>query len=599
MNSKTQHYIFWIVSAFLGVLILFINFQSFHFVENHYQNENFELLNRLVKVDGKELVGYYVGRVEDIFVGPATSVVTHVVLAVFVLLYLKNVSSRVFCFAIFFFLILTKFNILFYPPYGDAIGGPFSEALWLAEHNFDYEGLFHQPAYHFAGPRVYFFSIYPTYLAILLKLIPNTKAFLVVNHMIVFLLSAGIVMMVRSILLKVCDQKVALLGSIIVLALPLYQSQTEAINMELPYLFFSMCSIYYLIQKRIGNATIMAVLSLLVKGHGIISCSTVFIVSMFLFFFDENEDKQDFLKGRKRILCYGGLAIISSVLMAGSKFLLKDQHATGGMMGFLNGLPSLKIMYLPWLYLISFILFFGVVAWKSKKDFLKVLAKKYYPQFVVFIYAGMWFALFLNYTEVSPRYKLALAPYLILCMVFAILVLPKIKRLVPILAFFMVGMTALGSHGFYHFKLKPNYHIFSERSLEYRNDLKMNIQLARFLEENFFEFKIGAPFIMAQKFIFPELGYVKMPMDVMVYGLLSTYDKIPNINITQESIRKTIWIGLAAQVEKRGNFEYPVSKGDYVVKEFVRGENRATLFMGGFAVIQKMKLIFKRVGLWK
>ncbi len=628
MNAQIKRYVFWVVTSFLSIFLLFLNFQFPSFVEKIYQKKNFVLLNQFVDHDINETLGYYVGQVDNIYVGPVTSVITYTLFALFCLLYLKKSSPGVFCCAVFLFLILTKFNVLFYPPYGDAIGGPFAEALWLAEHHFDYAGLLHQPPYNLGGPRVYFFSIYPTYLAILLKLIPSTKIFFVVNHLFVYGMAALIITLIKNIVAMKFNQCIAILSSVILLALPLFQSQTEAINMEIPCLLFSILSIYYLVQKRIGLALVMAVWSLLVKGHGIIPCGTVACVSIILFLFDSCKEEPLSLKGSKRLLMYSFLAVMSIVLMAGSKFLLKDQHATGGMMGFLNGLPSLKIMYLPRLYGMSFVLFFCLVLWEEgmgrrklipmpcasfwginlNKNFdctknfypkgtrgalVSILVEKYYPQCVVFVCAGMWFILFLNYTEVSPRYKLALAPYLILCLVFAVLSIPRLKRIMPFILMAGVSMTALGSYGFYHHPVIPNYHIFSERSLEYRNDLKLNRRLVKMIEDEYSTMTIGAPFLIAQILAIPQLGYVKEPLRVMAYGMPIKYGGIKNFEgLKKEDILETLWVGVAAQFEKRGVFQYPVHEKDRVIKELAVGENRVTLFMGGFAIEQKRAIIY-------
>ncbi|VAX37026.1 hypothetical protein MNBD_UNCLBAC01-1554 [hydrothermal vent metagenome] len=576
---------FWIAVGISSTVLFWINLQFPHFIEGIYQNQNFELLNQWAGAQVQEPLGYYVGRIEDVFVGPLTSVVTYVLFAFFCLLYLEKVSGKQFALAVFFFLLITKFSILLYPPYGDAIGGPFAEAIWLAENNFNYAGLIKQPAYHFAGPRVYFFSIYPSYLALLLKLIPSTQIFLIVNHIFVYMMTAVITALIRQIVRMRFDSKIASLSSLVILALPIFQSQTEAINMEIPCLFFSVWTVYFLCHKRLGEAVVMAVLSLAVKGYGIILCGSVFFVSLFLFCTQRH----------KRALWYALLVPIFPVLITAGKFLLKDQHATAGMMGFLNGLPSLQIMYLSKLYLISLGVFFGTLFWQHRvlQSIIKSLTDKFYPQLVVFVTAGMWFVLFINYTEVSPRYKLALAPYLVLCLIFSVFNFSWIKKWATFFLIGAIALTALGSHGFYHFPLNPNYHIFSERSLEYRNDLKLNQQLAKVVDTQYFDYKIGAPFIIAQMLAFPQLGYVENDLDVMVYGILSKYDQLDNVTITKKKMRKTVWIAVAAEMKK--NEAFPIGPKDYVVAEFSQGENRATLFMGGVAIVQKMNQIYRQI----
>jgi len=56
-----------------------------------------------------------------------------------------------------------------------------------------------------------------------------------------------------------------------------------------------------------------------------------------------------------------------------------------------------------------------------------------------------------------------------------------------------------------------------ERSLEYRNHLKMQRKLAKEMETNYANLLIVAPFTTAETLVFPELGYVKKPLNVQEY----------------------------------------------------------------------------------
>ena len=140
--------------------------------------------------------------------------------------------------------------------------------------------------------------------------------------------------------------------------------------------------------------------------------------------------------------------------------------------------------------------------------------------------------------------------------------------------------------------LKANYHVLLERSLEYRNDLKLNRRLARLLEEKYKGYTIGAPFIVAQMLAFPELGYVQSPLDVVVYGMPITYGNIKKFDgLKKMDIMKTIWVGMSADFFSNGDFTYPINRYDKVIENLMFGDNKVVLFMGGVAIEQKRYII--------
>ncbi|HBR15317.1 MAG TPA: hypothetical protein DD723_07230 [Candidatus Omnitrophica bacterium] len=589
MFPKVKHILFWLLCILCVSFVVVLNTQSTEIIDRFYKEGRFDILNHLSAVQGDQPLDYYLGKIEDVCLGPVTNFTCHIFFALFGLLYLRAASAKFFCFSVFIFLVISKFHVLFYPPYGDAVGGPFAEALWLSQHHFDYVGLYHQTGYQFGGPKVYMFSIYPTYLALLLSWIPQTVAFFVINHLIVYFITAVVVTLIRSLTLKIFDPATALLSSMVVLTLPLFQSQTEAINMEMPCLFFSMLSLYDLSNRKMGRASLWAIAAVLVKGHGLVMCATVAAVTALLFCFDPK------VKGNGKMLLPGMAVVIVGVFMVFSKFLIKDQHASAGMIHLFAGWPSLKGMFLPYLYLASVVVFAGSI-WKEQggrfKDSVKALFTPYFIQTVVMIAAGMWFALFLNFIAVSPRYKLELAPFLVLSLIFAVMKLSMMRRLAPLLLFISVGISSLASYGLLERPLKANYHVLLERSLEYRNDLKLNRRLARLLEEKYKGYTIGAPFIVAQMLAFPELGYVQSPLDVVVYGMPITYGNIKKFDgLKKMDIMKTIWVGMSADFFSNGDFTYPINRYDKVIENLMFGDNKVVLFMGGVAIEQKRYII--------
>jgi len=585
MPSKSLPKIFWTFTIITFAGLLLLNIYGSSWIGSLYTEGRFELLNKLTYTHGERSLDHYLGRAEDVLFGPLTNFLAHILFAIFSLLYLTKATHRQFIFGVFLFLLITKFPILPFPPYGDTIGGPFNEALWLIRHNFDYIGLYHELPYNEGGPRVYFSSIYPTYLAVLIKLIPHTKTFLVVNHLIVFFLASVVVGIFRKILIKLYQGSIPTLGSIFLLSLPLFQSQTEAINMEMPCLFFSMLAVNYLVEKDLIKASLFAILATFVKSHGIIVCGSVFFISWFLFFFDEK------YRRKKQALVAAGIVVGGVLLKLVPKYFLKDQHIT--MIQPLAGLPSLMIMYLPVLFIGSLLVYGGfvVVDIIRKKD-QQNFVNRHYLAIITFISATLWFAIFLNYNDVNPRYKLELAPFLVLGIMMAFLKMPKAEKIAPWILMIALGISSSAAFGRLHPRLGANYHVLSQRSLEYRNNVRLDMKLANFIESKFKGYTVGAPFIMAQMLAFPELGYVSSPLDVMTYGMPLKYGNFKNFNgLKNLNIRKTVWVGVAAEYFQKGDFTYPVHKRDQVVKDFILGDNKAVVFVGGFSIEQRFQMI--------
>lgn len=592
MDTPRKKIIFWIIFIIFGALYFCVKLQGGRLTQGLYAQGNFSLLNKIVQAQGMQPVDFYLGRMEEAVFGPLSLVISGLLFTAFSFFYLKDSSLKKFGLYVFLYLLIVKFEVLFFPPYGDAIGGPFAEAIWLKDHLFDYIGLYHQPGYALGGPKVYLFSLYPTFLAILLKIIPNTTIFLIANHLIVFVFAATIVALFRWMLLKTFKSETALLAAIFLISLPLFQSQVEAINMEMSGLFFSMIAVVYLIQKKFWQAVILSAVATLFKDTAVCLCAAVFVVALLVFFFDEEK------KHQKGVLFFGILAIGLAFIRVLLKYFIHDQHVSAGMINILAGWPSLKTSPIFLSFLLSLVILAALGA-KSvlhyfKKEKIKavnILLKNYYAPLVVFIYSAMWFLLFINFYVVSPRYRILLYPFIIFCVVFT--ALKAVKR-ESVLRRVMVGAIAISffsSYGLFFTPMEENDHVLLERSLEYRNDLKANMRLAKELEDNYSKYTIGAPFILAQLLALPELGYIKKPLDVMIYSMRCTYGNIKNFEgLNTIDITKTIWVGVKIILpdQVKNYLSFPIGMYDKVVKEIVAGNKKVTIFMGGFA-IEKMR----------
>lgn len=575
-----------ILVSFAACLFFYFFIKFFHPTLTHFLfHQNIDFLNFLTGSHALRSLDFYSGKMEEVLWGPLTMVTSGMIFTVFALLYLEKSDAKIFFLAVLSYLLITKFDVLFFPPYGDAIGGPFAEALWLAQNKFDFIGLYHQPGYAVGGPKVYLFSIYPAFQALLLNVIPSTKMFLLVNHLMVFGMAAGIALLFRQIALKAVNSEAAILMSACFLSLPIFQSQVEAINMEMPSVFASVLAVYYLVEKRIPQAAGWAVLAMLIKDTSVVICAAVFVIAAILFIFDPQK------RGQSKVFLWGIAAALSVVARVLSKFFLNDQHASAGMIRFLAGWPSLRWSIILILFLSSVLV---IVIWfGQKKEAASSLLRTYFPVTVMAMTAGIWFLLFINFYAVSPRYRLLLSPFLIFCVAYAISVILTSERLRRAVFLGFIALSFFSSYGLFYTPLVDNDHVLLERSLEYRNDFYANRLMANDIEENYSDFTVAAPFTLAQLLAFPQLGYVSKDLDVMIYGMRCTYGGIRNFaGLSGLNPSKTVWVGVTTTFdEKIAPFiQYPYGPRDQVLKEVVVGDKKVTIFMGGFA-IEKMRVM--------
>jgi len=156
-------------------------------------------------------------------------------------------------------------------------------------------------------------------------------------------------------------------------------------------------------------------------------------------------------------------------------------------------------------------------------------------------------------------------------------------------------IASIGSYGILYPEIDGYNHVLLERSLEYRNDIRLGMRTAKVLEKEYSQFTVAAPFIIAQSLALPELGYVEKDLDVMIYGMPCKYGNIKNFEgLSRINVRRTVWVGVESTLPAK--FEYPVGEKDRVVEVITQGDQEAKLFFGGFAIekVRRMLLILQK-----
>ncbi len=573
------------------MLALFYAVQFFSPVYIHllFQSGRFDLLNLLTQAPSVQSLAFYLGRGEELLWGPALQVISALLLILLSLGPFKAVSSRGFFALILGFLVLTKWNVLGFPPYGDSVGGPFAEGWWLAQNNFDYIGLLHQPGYAAGGPRVYFTSAFPTYLALMYKVFSSISLFLVVNHLVFFAMAAAVAACVRAMARRIFSIEVAGLLAALILSWPVFQTQAEAINMELPSLFFAMFCALALTRGHIHRAGIFALASLIFKGSGIFACAGFVCVGLL-------EWQGEVQQRRKTAWAVWAFVLLAMVgLSVGAKYWMGDQHTNGVIIRAFVGWLSLRQFPITWFYLANILVLAAASLlrgrWTGK--FAEVLAPdtgSWRINRVMLIFAAMWFLLFLNFQVLAPRYRVAVYPFLLFSLFWTF------AQVVPrrgwqaaglVIVLLAVQFNAYGGRN----SVIPVDYVLMEENLQYRNDLKLYQELAKTVEEKYAGVStVVAPFITAQTLAVPGFGYVRHGRDVAVYGFPCIYGGVrmyPGLDALD--IRSTIYTTMSID-EGSKDMPYPLHPNDKVLEVVEVGNRKAWIFMGGFSIDMMRKI---------
>ncbi len=601
MNLNKKY--FFPILAVLACTVLFylIKFYGPAATENLYNKGSFAVLDQISgnEESGRSL-GYYQGKIEKVLLGPIKSVAAGIALLIICLIYLPQASSWKIGFTILIYLIATRFESLWGPIYGESITGPFTDAMWLYQNNLNYFGLLHQNTFVQGGVQIYPTSLYPFFLAVMMKLFPSAKLFLFVMHLLNFIQAAIIAVILRKMALKHFNTVTAMCVALLFVSLPLFQSMVEVVNMEMSCLFFGVLTIWFLAKGRWMLASLMALSSLFVKDPGIIACIMVFIVGLYLLFFKPDSLGEYRLHPKERINIFlVGLGIFLIAIIKGiwrSKII--GAQILSNKLAFVSGWPNMVASPWFWIYWIVLVtLIIRLMKWwqvkpRDERSITKLVNDHLYI-LLCFVMAGLWFALYINFAFINHRYQFLLSAFFAFCFVYLITVILENKKAwQPGVFVFIIMFSFFCSHGFiYSFEKEKAYNPTQfERSLEYRNYLTQQILICNEIENKFSDFAIGAPFGLAQSLAWPQIGYVTKKLDVLMYGMPAILGIKSFKGLQSLDLSKTVWIGFRHDQVMPEITDYPIHPLDKIIEDVTFGDVSATIFMGGYG-IEKMRKI--------
>lgn len=583
MINKKDAAFFWISFAMLLCVSFLAKFASGWIVRALYASNSMDLLSILTGARQLFPVEFYIGQLDDRFFGPLSILSSAVAFLWLGLRFLPQwTSTRMFVYFLVYF-VISRWETFLFPPYGDSASGPMMEAVWLLQNNFDFIKLSQQPLFIVGGPKAYLFSLYPTFQALLMKFTPTPQAYLIVSHGITYLFSAAVMTLFFKILLRIWDAPKSFLLTFLLLSLPLTQSQVEQINMEVPTLIFIVASFYYLAKKDVLTAAIFSGLAIFVKIYALFAAATIFVSGLFLFFFDEEK------RGKRSILFSSFLAILFALLGAWLLCFVINPAGKVDKVGPLQGWPLMRQFPITYFFIISSIIYvvFACRAIKQRScgygAGLISFMKENFIVITMFIAAAAWFVLFANSLWIPPRYTLILFPFLIVAIAAAALCLIRNEKIAHRALIVLIIFALLSSHGMVYKPIPLEDYSVSERSLEYRNDIKLHMRIGEVLSARYSHLMIAAPFNFAQMLAFPQIGFVDRKLDIMIYLFPCLYGDVKNFDgIENLDLAKVVWLGVHTPFMRPPYF--PSGPGDFILEKIYMGNKYAVLFFGGYSI---------------
>lgn len=426
---------------------------------------------------------------------------------------------------VFAVLLALRAYVLADPPYWDTLMGAFPQALWLRDHGFDVVGLLTtQKTYVDGGPNVYPFSAYPPLVAVLYTLLGSPRAVFVVLHVFTFACAAACAGAFFGIARRRLPAPAASVLTIALVSAPLFQASSATLNMDMPLAACTALSFAALDERKFRRAWLWALVALLVKptaviliGANLVSCALAWLRPRWTGLGPEALAPRERARARNGALAH---ALLFAVFVA--EVLVQSRYASAP--AFITPFGGFAPLFLRRLWVVpeyglGLVFFFVSLPLFAGRMFAG-RARWIQVQCAVFLVVFVCF--YGQYGNTLPRYFLQSYPYLFLWL--ALLLYgtegaTRVRTSVLAAACLFHVVNTFGT--FYPSRpsgwtmpatgapLPGNDGYILERSMEYRDDLLLNREIARALERfPRFETVLVPNWALLHLLALPELGYV-------------------------------------------------------------------------------------------
>ncbi|MBK7874485.1 MAG: hypothetical protein IPJ77_01805 [Planctomycetes bacterium] len=454
----------------------------------------------------------------------------------------QRLGPKGFGLVVFLALLVARSYLLADPPYWDALMGAFPQGVWLAEHGFDLAGLLTQEkVFVDGGPNVYPFSLYPLAIGALLATGVAPATVFVVFHVASLACAAVAAGALYSVARARLPAPAGFLLAIAFVTAPLFQATACQMSLDMPLVACTALSLAAMDQRRFGGAFGWALAALLVKYTAVILIGANLVLCVLLWWKPrwcglaaEASSPEERARAARGALLH---ALLLGVFLV--EVLLVARYAKEP--AFLDPFGGWKHLFLRRLWTIpeyglAVLLFLAGLPLLVKR-MLGGHARWIQVQCGVFLVAFLLF--YGQYTNTLPRYFLQSYPVLFLWLALSLYGSEgeshvRAGVLMVATAFHLVNQNGL----FYPSRpsgwtvptvvgeIAGNDGYVLERSMEYRDDLRLNQDLARALEAFPRERTVVvANWPLLQLLAVPELGYVDRPWRTASPDIPLSYDE--------------------------------------------------------------------------
>ena len=431
--------------------------------------------------------------------------------------------------------------------------------------------MYETPDYDMGGARVKVFNFHPTFQAVLFNLMPSAFWVLFVNHLLSFAYAAVALVAFYHLLRCQFEISLSLLGCFLLLGFPLFITQADAIYLEMPLLAFSLAALTFTIYNRPVAGAIFAILAIYTKPSG-----TICVAALFLF----NLIDMTSAGHQRRNACFllGGCALMFIIQLYLSQTFYQAEgidglvkFMRGALKGFFRDMPDFLVLYLIF-GLFTMLTLKGHLQATSLnlKTFLTAVLKDRLNILMIFFLS--WFTLFyMNIIIILPRYFLLCLPVLLFGLISLIVHYLKRIWLIRSAILILIGFLLYNLNGRLYSTYAYNDGFMLERSLEYMDDMKLNIKLAKHLEEKYADTTIITSWPYIQMLVFPDLGYVTKPLNAMTIDGPLSYGPFTKTTATKD----TVWVYGPNCFSSRYGY-YPHE--DELIERITSGERQVIIF---------------------
>ncbi|MBI5363095.1 MAG: glycosyltransferase family 39 protein [Planctomycetes bacterium] len=419
-------------------------------------------------------------------------------------------------------LLVLHARALFDPPYWDGLIGAFPQGLWLARHDFDLVRLLtEERTCPEGGPNVYPFSIYPIAIGALYSAGLEPRQVFLLVHLAMLVCAASAAAAFFALARTATDPRTGARATLVFASAPMFHAMASQMNMDMPLCACTLLSARAMQTGRFGRAAAFAAVALLVLPRGVIVVvANLVLLGAWLFGRARDGDAPNASRRRAWNACGAHVGLL---LLFGIELVLASRWSRGpayvSLFGGFGDLARRVLWIVPdvgWAFVGAVIVAVVVtgLAWRRKARWTELVSASFVLVFLAF---------FGQYTNTLPRYFLQVHGHvLVLLLAFVARDGRNVRVVRPWLAlaaiaqavnhfgtFYPAVSTGWRVPGYADAKLRSNDGHVLERSMEYRDDLLLDAEIARRLERfDRARTLVVAPWPITHALAFPELGYV-------------------------------------------------------------------------------------------